>query len=227
MNTHEDTILYTRKGPAGRKSGRAIALAAAHAAAILLVTGAGVAAFCQTAGSGQRDLFPYGMEGGTLVAGGAIDKPLGMINSVTTARALRGLGGPIGTLLTGKTERTGPGELDDTALLAATRTLAASNREPHELHARAWARTGTIVLFEPGPNVWLSASATLALGAVAWGLLFATVGAGVRRLRSASKRRRAAAGVCEHCAYPRMGAGPCPECGRAAGQPVAADAARG
>lgn len=217
MSIRKHHTLPASQGPAGRKAGRAIALASLHAAAAVALACAAVAACRHPVERGLRDQFPYGMVQGVISAGGAIDRPLGVITSDTNSWLLRGVGGPIGTLLVGKTERTGPGDVDEGALLVATRKLAACNPEPQELHARAWARTGSFVQFEPAPSVWGVGAATIAAGAIAWGLLFAGIRAGGRRWQAAARGKRAAAGVCEHCAYPRTSAdGVCPECGKKA-----------
>src|SRR4051812_36160615 len=90
--------------PAGQKAGRTVSRWLGHATAVLALSAA-AAWFCrETVSSGMRDEIPYGCADGELAAGGAVE-PLGVITSEITAWELRGIGGPLGVLIVGWTDR--------------------------------------------------------------------------------------------------------------------------
>lgn len=205
--------------PAGRKAGRAFArmtVILLHAAASLALTAGGVWLCRGPVATDWINATPYDAEGvgGAYRMAGAIDRPLGRITSEFRVWTLRGIGGNLGVLLVGKTERTGPANVDEAALLRAAERLADSGfgmKPP--IYARAWASNGPVVLFEPASGAWLPATATLLGGSAVWYALFAS---GRALITGRARRARAAAGQCIGCGYPRGGLAerPCPECGK-------------
>lgn len=213
---HADTT--NNHGSAGRKAGRAFARMTPlllHAAAALALTAGGVW-LCRGPGIGMIDRMPYDAEGvgGAYRLAGALDRPLGQITSETRMWTLRGIGGDLGVLLVGNTERTGPVNADEAALLRAAERLADSSPGMRRsIYTRAWASNGPVLLFEPAGGAWLPVTATLLAGSAAWYALF-TLGRAL--ITGRVRRARAAAGQCTACGYPLGGLAerPCPECGK-------------